>query len=644
MRLPGFPVAVRGETVPSVVGRHLRRTAGPRSRSLNFLGLRFASANALVPPELTKLADSMPHGHPWSCNPREIVLRHTLVPLYLHFAHPERSASVLASIGANATVNPAASLGLTTVAARRLATNYKFCPDCVARDASTEGHGFPVIYREHQPPFVRVCAEHLKPLLFGCTECQSGRRAMSMWRMACQCDCEHPQHLPAHVVGDDPIYEASVIWLSQQARTILSMDTPMPDVSLMAKLRLALTSSGFAPRSGFDSDAIAAALNLRFGTAFLSSLGIPATVRTAAGTRWPGRLLGSTAARGERTPDVLRSLLLTGLVADGVDVLWGLPTEAKERSVPVPRGYGTRRQLGRELLSVADIETALRASEGRITVAALRLGVSPSNLAVDMQRQGIRLPLPTVTAKRLGPKLIAAVQGALRAGTPKVQIQKSLGISEWSVQLIELDSPTLRDAHREATIELQRDDHREAILLHRRLHPSAGRSELMSDCTAAIDWLRSFDGKWLEENLPKPKRARNNGRGVRKDWHRADLDCVALVQAAMRAELEKKGRPTRLTATRLLSAAGALTKRPSLLPLTVAETDRCSESQDAFLRRKIAWALNEYLKRHVPISMNQLRRAAGLPPDRLKQHADYIVETATALGLTFDARCALSPL
>ena len=70
-----------------------------------------------------------------------------------------------------------------------------------------------------------------------------------MWRMACQCDCEHPQHLPAHVVGDDPIYEASVIWLSQQTRTILSMDTPMPDVSLMAKLRLALTSSGFAPRS-----------------------------------------------------------------------------------------------------------------------------------------------------------------------------------------------------------------------------------------------------------------------------------------------------------------------------------------------------------------------------------------------------------
>jgi len=65
----------------------------------------------------------------------------------------------------------------------------------------------------------------------------------------------------------------------------------------------------------------------------------------------------------------------------------------------------------------------------------------------------------------------------------------------------------------------------------------------MSDCTSALDWLRKFDGKWLEENLPKPKRARDNGRGIRKNGHKADLDCVALVQAAMRAELGTKVRP-----------------------------------------------------------------------------------------------------
>ena len=114
--------------------------------------------------------------------------------------------------------------------------------------------------------------------------------------------------------------------------------------------------------------------------------------------------------------------------------------------------------------------------------------------------------------------MISAVRHALKAGTPKIKIQRSLGVSEWSLQLIELDSPALRDEHREAAIELQRERHRSAVLQHRNLHPSAGRSEVLSDCAAAFDWLRHFDGEWLESNLPKPKRARDNGRGPRRDW------------------------------------------------------------------------------------------------------------------------------
>ncbi len=462
--------------------------------------------------------------------------------------------------------------------------------------------------------------------------------------MAGRCDCKVPVHGPAHVIGDDPTFEAGVVWLARQARTILHGDPPDPKAPPIARLREAVTSSGFARQGGFNSDAIATALNSRFGPALLSSLGVPEVARTASGTRWVGRLLGSAVVSGERTPDVLRTLLLTGLIADGADALVGTPRDTAALNALEPRGYGQKRQLDRELLPPAAIEVALEASKGRIAAAAIRLKVSPARLAVDMQRQGIRLPLPAATAKRLGSDLIAAVQGALRAGTPKVEIQRSLGVSEWSIQLIELDSPSLRDTHREATIELQRDGHRRAVLLHRQLHPSASRSELLNNCVAALDWLRRFDSKWLEENLPKPNRVRSGARRARKDWHQFDRGCVARIQSAERAELDKKDRPTRLTATRLLSVAGVPTKKISLVPLAVAEAERCSESKDAFLRRKIVWALREYVARQVPISMNQLRRVAGLPPRSLKDHSDFIVETATALGLTFDARCSLSPL
>jgi Tn7-like transposition protein D len=642
VKLPGFPVAVPGETVASVVARHLERTAGPRSRSLSVLGLRQAAANALVPSELAKLADSMPDGHPWSANPDEIVVRHTLVPLYLFFADPKRSASVLRLIQTGSSANPAASLGLTAAATRKLTTGYKYCVDCVAHDVSKRG--FSVAYREHQPPFVRACVLHLKPLVFGCSVCWLDRKALSMWRMAGRCRCEAPQNLPAYTASTDPIYETGVLWLAKQVRTILSNDGSPPKTSLAVQLREALVSKGFAGRTGLDSEAIKSALIARYGSALLQELGASESTRTLAGSRWPSRLLGSNVLNGERTPDVLRCLLLAGLVANEIGDLAESLAKPVEPAASEPSGYSTAKELGREMLATDAIETALRASTGKIAAAALSLGVSPSRLAVDMQRQGICSPLSATTAKRLGSELIANVRRALQTGTPKIEIQRSLGISEWSIQLIELDSPALRDEHRIATIKLQRERHRGAVLQHRHLHPSASRSEVVADCPAAFDWLWNFDSDWLESNLPSPKRARDNGRGPRKNWPQVDLACVALVQTSVRSELEKPGRPTRLTTTHLLRTAGALNKAASLVPLATAEAKRYSESEDAYLRRRIKWALHEYSSRHVPVSMNQLRRVAALHPDRLIRYRDYIAEVAQELELTIDARCALSPL
>jgi len=52
----------------------------------------------------------------------------------------------------------------------------------------------------------------------------------------------------------------------------------------------------------------------------------------------------------------------------------------------------------------------------------------------------------------------------------------------------------------------------------------------------------------------------------------------------------------------LLGVAGALNKSASLVPLVVVEAERCAESEDAYLRRRIVWALNEYSKRQVPMT------------------------------------------
>jgi hypothetical protein len=596
----------------------------------------------LVPLKLAKLADSMPYGHPWESNPREIVVRHTLVPLYLYFANSKRREDILASFLAGTSNNPAASLGLTGTANRSLSARYKFCTECVEMDE--EKHGFSIAYLEHQPTFVRVCAVHHKPLLFDCARCQNSRKALNLWRMAGRCDCENPQNSPAHTRLDDSVNEASFLWIAKQVRAILSNQRAKHDVSPTKQLRDALISAGFGIRTGLNSDAIVSAMAARYGSPLLQELGISESGRSSSGSRWPSRLLGVSMIDGNRTPNFLLSLLLAGLVADEVSDSTEPITARLDTTAKFPAGYSKQRELTRPLIGPEVIELALRASQGRIAAAAWRLKVSPSRLAVDMQRQGIQLPLTSTTTKRLGADLIEAVRKALGAGIPKVEIQESIGVSSWSLQLIELDSPELRDEHRDFTVRKQRDKHRHAVEQYRILNPSAGRVKLKTDCSSAFDWLWRFDAEWLEANLPRSRRGGKKFRGPRKDWGHIDRACVNSIQSEVRKELEKEGRPKRLTASRLLGVCGALRRPAGLLPLAVAEAWRHAEDEDAYLRRRIKWALRAYSSRMTPISINQLRRVAALHPHRLLRYQPYIVELAQELGLTIDARCSLSPM
>jgi hypothetical protein len=61
------------------------------------------------------------------------------------------------------------------------------------------------------------------------------------------------------------------------------------------------------------------------------------------------------------------------------------------------------------------------------------------------------------------------------------------------------------------------------------------------------------------------------------------------------------------------------------------------------MRRTIRWALTELARRSKAISMNQLCRVAHLKPRQLIENRSCVVEYATDLDLSFDARSPLAP-
>lgn len=646
IRLPGFPTAQPGETFASVVARHLARSSTPKVRHLKLLGLRIASASSLIPYDLRPFVSILPTGHPWEGAPERIARDHTLVPLFLHFAHPKRVAKTLTTIVNGDSTNPAATLGITVSQSQSLQHGGKFCPECFARDLKTLG--YPVLYRQHQPPFVRMCADHARPLHSNCVHCHSTRKAVGMWQVAGRCGCDDPITPHLFEMGLDAQMDAGRLWLSQQVSTLLA--APIPSEPIAAHLFSALRNGGFsAMRGGLDSTAITEALLDHFGEPLLRELGVGDWCESQPCKYRPGRVLTRGALDGRRIPNILRMLLLTRLITDDITTLWEpIAPEPKQRINHLPTGYGWRSSNGRKHLDAQDISAALDLSDGKITVAARHLSVSSYILASDMRRHGMRLPLSQAAARRLGAKCVADVRRALRQGVPKYDIEQRFDISEWSMLLIELDQPELGTAHREATIDQQREKHREALLSFLCNNPSKTRNTFAIDHAGAYDWLREYDRDWLYDKIPGPIRSgRNKKRTARKDWHNLDQDAVSIIRHTVREELNKLDRPIRLTQTRLLLTAGALSamsrNNQHRYLYAKTEAEHLAETKEQFLKRTIRWALYKYSQHHIPISVNQLRRVARLPARQLIEQRDYVIEVSAELGLTFDARCSLAP-
>ncbi len=648
MNLPGFPVAQRGETFASVVARFLERSAAPRTLLLEMLGLYLASPSSAVPHNLRQFASVLPEGHPWAGAPEVIAKGHTLVPLFLHFAHPERAAAVLITITSGSSGNLSVSLGIPAALSKDIQQTGRFCPDCIAHDL--KAFGVPILYRQHQPRFVTMCAVHARILHSNCPCAQGSIKAIRRWQMAGRCECGEPYTPPVLEPDLDAKTEENWLWLSRQVATILAEPEFNPKIHVAANLLAELRRGGFASekRNGLDSDALTESLLDRFAEPFLRRLGLSRWCETPRLS--PGLMLSRTVIEGKRIPSPLRMLLLARLVTDDVSSLWKLavPNPAQQRD-RLPLGYPRNFNLNRERIDREAIESALDAAKGKLTVAAERLGVSFYTLAADLLHHHIHLPLSAVASKRLGARRIAAVREALMHGIPKNEIQRLYDITELSILLIELDRPELYEAHREASVIRQGEKHRNALLSFLRDSPSESRRAFAKRYAASYEWLGKYDRSWLNSHLPESRRGRR-GRGkreARKDWQRLDQAAFLAVRQAARKELAKPDRPRRLTRSRLLSAAGASAalshNRKQRYPSAIAEADRVAETKKQFARRAIRWALQKLAEQNLAISLHRLEPLASTSPEVLKEHRSYIIKVAAELEMTFDARSLLAP-
>jgi hypothetical protein len=617
MRFPFFPTPAEGETIYSAFCRCAERSGLPQEHVVSYLTCQgsIRPLCSALPGYLKTLASSLPTGHPWT-NPERAVRLHTAMPYYTYFNPPMRRNEAVQALANNDFCQVVfSSLGLQVYRCGASPKHVRFCIECNKENEAALG--FSYFRREHQLPAVVVCWKHGCILSNGCRTCGPypiPKRGLSM---PGRCLCPGEQS-PLPVVEELPGDPAILKWLACESAYMVSVDgTQCPCV--IAKLRQQARNHGLCRGSLVVYADIATALEKRFGV-ILNWLGYPAWTNGQP-SAWIRMLL--LPSREETRKPTIVLLLLVGLLNSSVDAFeaWS--------------GISGDDSLGGKTIEVAEwrakLPRLLASHSFKLTSVALRLGVSPDIVAVEAIKQDIRIPLSQRAAMRLGQEKLESIRSGLCSGVSRNQLARTHGVSLWTIQLIELDNPRLRIAGRAAATKKIRDAHRQRVLDLIASDPNASRIRLLQ---GTCNYLLEHDKEWFQKTLPKQRHWPRPGA---RRLDRAQLDSVIAGKVRdIISELKSMAhRPTRITKSGVLRRAGYLKKyltAPKEFPRTEALLREHVENQADYLVRKIRWAVAEMARDGQVISLNFLRRKAGLSGARLREYKQLVLEMAQQLG------------
>ena len=155
-----------------------------------------------------------------------------------------------------------------------------------------------------------------------------------------------------------------------------------------------------------------------------------------------------------------------------------------------------------------------------------------------------------------------------------------------------------RPAHRASPRRSQPRVKASTILRHRwtvaaaaMAQDSPGRVAIRHAVPSPYKFLLQHDRRWLEENLPSPRR---RASGI--SWNRRDGELAQSAQAACERLRSAAGRPRRLTFSAIVTEIGARTslyRRDLRLPRTLAAIDAAVEDLADIVRRRLAWMVSQ---------------------------------------------------
>jgi hypothetical protein len=639
-------VPAGGEMVFSVFCRNWERSGIRQAQIVETLTGQPCITSLLggVPGYLQTISRSVPAGHPWT-DPRITISRNTLFPYLTYFDTPSVRNKV-ADILQRQELGPSVrmTLGLCAYRCGLLPRRPRVCPECILADDFAGG--FPYFHREHQAPGVAVCWLHGSVLAHGCVVCGPYPLRGRSLSMAGRCFCSGTMTpLPAY--SQLPENRVVLQWIANESAYMISVEETRV-ASVREALRSLAMKNGHHVGKSVSYLKLAEAMENRFGADVLNWLGYPAWTDHKP-SAWVRRSLPRQ--EENRRKPTLVILLLVGLLADSVKKFEDIANqtllesseahEATLRETSYPGRVGARTKSCNEYPQLSEV---LVANQYCLSAAAEQLHLSLDQLRRQALIQKIRVPLSPQTSSRLDSAKLASICADLESGHPQKHVRKAHGISSCALIRVQLNSPGLYQAHRDASALRVRELHRRRILQQLATNSAATRNSICTSVPGSYDYALRADKEWFHASVPRQERSPIGSRRYSPDWKEVDIKIAPQVQKAI-DQLHSLSRPVQISKSAILKRAMVpqkFTQMPELFPIVDGILRRNIESHTEFLRRKIKWAIEEMAKVGVPLSVNTLRRKAGIPPKELRTYKQVVIRAAMHAGAEIQCRSFFS--
>lgn len=273
----------------------------------------------------------------------------------------------------------------------------------------------------------------------------------------------------------------------------------------------------------------------------------------------------------------------------------------------------------------------MRANLYRIEPSAKQLETTIFQLARSALNHGIRVPLNIKYGIGADQSRLAGVCASLSSGESLEAVRRKHNVGEWVLTRVLLDSPELFRKYTDERKTAKLRAHRRTLSEALAIGPSITREEFRKQHPAAYEYLTKHDPLQWRQQIQKTK---GRWTSPASGDQRKDRELVKRASKAL-DDLKKMKRPVRISRCSLLTRAGiklSLIPKIDRYPLTQKfVADNC-ESRQEFRGRKISWAVAAMAAEGVSISVNTLRRRAGMHPKLLRSFAHLVRQSAKQQG------------